>query len=370
MKETGRFLRKYRAERCLNCDTPLDVADKFCHYCGQINTTKKLSFKDFFNEFFASIFSYDSRLRHTIIALLFRPGKISKDYIEGKRARYANPFRFYLSISIIFFIISGFLSRFDPSDYNYNEDDSQGFQLNVDEKSKKVQQIDTLQAGVSSNTKIDSIVNEALQKEKKKTHHDFYYSETALKNESLLNNLYKRFQLYEQFFSETEIKNNNIALDSLSHHKSSYNLWIYQKAVQASEFNKSPSSFINYFTAKLPFIIFLFLPFFALAIWLLYIRRNFTYMEHLVFLFHTQTMFFILIGIGNIMDSAFLNDDGNAFTSIALITFLIYLFMSMYKFYGQSKLKTVVKFIILNQIFLILAGLGLFISFAVSFALY
>ncbi|MCX2764380.1 hypothetical protein [Aquimarina muelleri] len=78
MKETGRFLKKYRGIECLNCGVPLDTIDRYCHHCGQINTTKKLSFKDFFNEFFASIFSYDSRLRHTIIALLFRPVKYLK----------------------------------------------------------------------------------------------------------------------------------------------------------------------------------------------------------------------------------------------------------------------------------------------------
>jgi len=89
MKEKGRFLKKYR------------------------DTTKKLSFKDFFNEFFASIFSYDSRLTNTIITLLFKPGFVSKEYIEGKRVRYANPFRFYLSVSILFFIVSGLFIDFD-----------------------------------------------------------------------------------------------------------------------------------------------------------------------------------------------------------------------------------------------------------------
>ncbi|WP_232224052.1 DUF3667 domain-containing protein [Gillisia sp. CAL575] len=59
----------------------------------------------FFLEFFAGIFSYDSRMRRTLSTLIFRPGKITKDYVNGMRTQYANPFRFFLSISIIFFIV-------------------------------------------------------------------------------------------------------------------------------------------------------------------------------------------------------------------------------------------------------------------------
>ena len=88
MKDQGRFLKKYRGNECLNCGVPLDVLDRYCHNCGQLNTTKRLSLKDFFDEFFASIFSYDSRLRHTMMALLFKPGKISKDYNENDLKEY------------------------------------------------------------------------------------------------------------------------------------------------------------------------------------------------------------------------------------------------------------------------------------------
>ncbi|MGM0392334.1 MAG: DUF3667 domain-containing protein, partial [Bacteroidota bacterium] len=86
-----------------------------------MNSTKKLSFDDFFNEFFSGIFAYDSRLKRTLRALIFYPGKISKDYIQGKRIRYANPFRFYLSASIVFFIIWSFTNSFQgvlPSNPN------------------------------------------------------------------------------------------------------------------------------------------------------------------------------------------------------------------------------------------------------------
>ena len=47
-----------------------------------------------------------------MIPLLLRPGQLTRDYLEGRRARYMPPFRMYLVLSVIFFVIA----FFDPSD--------------------------------------------------------------------------------------------------------------------------------------------------------------------------------------------------------------------------------------------------------------
>ena len=86
---------------CLNCGQPFNGYENFCSHCGQKNTTKKLNLGTFFNNLFAGFFSYDSRFWTTFIPLLTKPGKVSKDYIEGKRARFVNPFQLYLNVSII-----------------------------------------------------------------------------------------------------------------------------------------------------------------------------------------------------------------------------------------------------------------------------
>ena len=31
---------KYRGTKCINCETPIDVSEKYCHACGQLNSTK------------------------------------------------------------------------------------------------------------------------------------------------------------------------------------------------------------------------------------------------------------------------------------------------------------------------------------------
>lgn len=61
---------------------------------------------------FGDLFEIDSRLWRTIIPLLIRPGRLTLDYLEGRRARYMPPFRMYLVLSVIFFVVA----FFDPQD--------------------------------------------------------------------------------------------------------------------------------------------------------------------------------------------------------------------------------------------------------------
>ncbi len=375
MKEKGRFLKKYRGNTCLNCDVPLDIADRFCHQCGQSNTTKKLSLKDFFNEFFASIISYDSRLRHTINALLFRPGKISKDYIEGKRMRYANPFRFYLSISFIFFIVTGFFSDYNDSIIGFKN----GMKDASEEKPIINIQIDNdTKEHTSDNSNLATELTPLQLEQENDTikdtttsYKDIYFTEQELSQLSFFDNLIKRGKLYSKYIEESGITKPTQGLDSLQHEKTSYHKWVYNKSVQSQDIEGNLAGVIMYFLSKLPFIIFFLLPIFALTIWALYYRRNFTYMEHLVFLFHTQTMFFIVLLIGFLLDTIFMKHiNSDPFTGISMLIFLFYLYKAMRKFYQQGRFKTIVKFMVLNQIFAILAVITLSLGFIVSFALY
>ena len=44
--------------------------------------------------------------------MLTNPGKVSKDFVSGKRQRYSNPFQFYLTVSILFFLIVGLTNTY------------------------------------------------------------------------------------------------------------------------------------------------------------------------------------------------------------------------------------------------------------------
>ncbi|MDT0684927.1 DUF3667 domain-containing protein [Autumnicola psychrophila] len=363
--KNNRALRKYRGEECLNCSQPLDLSDVYCSNCGQLNSTKKLNFDDFFSEFFSGIFAYDSRFQRTLKALLFQPGKISKDYIQGKRVRYANPFRFYLSASIIFFLIMSFTSSLEDMDFNNNKTDLQEELARVPQDSlNKINENFRKIPGLKDQKLNTDSLAVALQRAP--SYKEVYVSQEVLDTMSLNNSSSKKFNIFSEFYKETNIANATRAMDSLNYVHSNYNQWLYKKAVDWNLLTDNPQVFITYFINKLPFIIFFYLPIFALFIWLLYIRRPFNYMEHLIFAFHVQTTFFVLYSLALFFDYLISGDWG---TTIAGITFVIYLYKALRKFYNQGRVKTVLKFVLLTTIFFILAlvttGLALLASFAI-----
>ncbi len=353
---------KYRGIRCLNCAYELDKSEKYCAACGQLNSTKKLSFDDFFNEFFAGIFAYDSRFRRTLRALLFQPGKISKDYIQGKRMRYANPFRFYLSASIIFFLIWSFTNSLD--NINIGNISQSDFQQHLNE----IPQDSLGQLSPTSPTlpAIDSLIAQQ-QKHNQASYKDIYVAPKELDTMSMLTSGAKRFEIFSKFYREHLILNAEIAMDSLQYPQETYNYWLYKKAVDWTILKENPEFFLDYFMGKLPFIIFFYLPVFAFFIWLLYIRRAFNYMEHLIFTFHVQTTFFVIFALALLLDKLL---QTSWFITFGVFAFCFYLYKALHKFYNQGHVKTLVKFMILNVLFFILAGVATIFSLLASFAIY
>ena len=95
---------------CLNCGTELQ--GQYCGSCGQRARGRLISLWELLQDAFGDLFELDSRLWRTLIPLLVRPGKLTLDYLEGRRARYMPPFRMYLVLSVIFFVVA----FFDPQD--------------------------------------------------------------------------------------------------------------------------------------------------------------------------------------------------------------------------------------------------------------
>jgi Protein of unknown function (DUF3667) len=98
------------ATLCANCGAPL--AGKFCSECGQRHHEQPVHhFWHFIGEATEDLTHADSRLWRTLSALLFRPGYLTREFLEGRRVRYLPPVRLYLVVSVIFFIIAGLHSR-------------------------------------------------------------------------------------------------------------------------------------------------------------------------------------------------------------------------------------------------------------------
>ncbi len=87
---------------CANCGARL--AARYCGRCGQ-DSHVSLSFGHFLHEFAEGLLHVDSKFWRTLRALLTRPGLLTQEYLDGKRARYSPPFRSYLVISIGYFVL-------------------------------------------------------------------------------------------------------------------------------------------------------------------------------------------------------------------------------------------------------------------------
>lgn len=477
MKSTTRFLKNKRGIECLNCKQPISNIDNFCSNCGQVNDELPLSIKQFISEFFAGFFSFDTRFFKTFIPLLFKPGKVSKDYIEGKRRHYVNPFQLYLHVTILFFLLQGFFSAIDkytisnisekdittieidstqnneikPSVLkNFTRGVNDGFKERLNEEEKAT--IDTIQSIINApkkkfdfkakttliKTRIDSIFKNTtivtqlkdatISKKQKDSIYKKYYNSNILFitefiannnnaqdwkefknfskfNDILINHTKKKFEfnnitynppkennlsiedgILSNFMGENLFKKVNKlmnydkeyenstaieALDSLGYKNSRWNVFYFKKAQDFNKLKEDPSLFKNYLddmVSKISVALFFLLPVFTLFLSLLYVRHKRNYTEHLVFVFNIQTVFFLLLLFSFILNR-FIKTDIGFVISIFILVFLFYLYKSLRNFYQQGRMKTLIKFTLLNFAYFFLATIGGFIIAFIAFAL-
>lgn len=94
---------------CLNCGTHL--RGQYCGHCGQRSRSRLISLWELITDAFGDLFEIDSRLWKTVVPMMVRPGRLTHDYLQGRRARFMPPFRMYLVMSLIFFVIAFFDPR-------------------------------------------------------------------------------------------------------------------------------------------------------------------------------------------------------------------------------------------------------------------
>jgi len=94
---------------CLNCGAHL--RGQYCGNCGQRARSRLISLWELVRDAFGDLFELDSRLWRTLVPLVIRPGRLTYDYLQGRRARYMPPFRMYLVLSLLFFLVAFFDPR-------------------------------------------------------------------------------------------------------------------------------------------------------------------------------------------------------------------------------------------------------------------
>ncbi|WP_299617692.1 DUF3667 domain-containing protein [uncultured Tenacibaculum sp.] len=351
---------------CLNCGFQFRGDEIFCPNCGQKNKGKRITFKSFVREVFAGFFSWDAKFWKTLLPLLFKPGKVSKDYINGKRSTYSNPFRFYLTTSVLFFLLIGLnntikeyrvLSSTETKEESIFEQTSDSIKKQISLKDNSglfnvgVNNLeDSIKKGIEDGAKASK--NQKLD---------------SLKDPSDFDSLIK-FNIRNPDISTDK------ALDSLGIEKNFTNRLKYSKAKTFASIvsGTGVKSFLNNIVSKISVALFILLPIFALFFKFIYIRRKYTYVEHLIFIFHTQTVFFLIFSFYVIFEIIWHNKieaNGSTIMTVLLLFFMVYLFIAMKRFYKQGFFKTTVKYILANISFFMLSTLGISVLTVIIFIL-
>ena len=106
---------KEAPSRCRNCDQEL-VGVQYCPKCGQRDIDFKRDWKGLVAEYASSMFNFEGKVPQGIIDLLFRPGKMTVEFLQGKRASQIPPVRLYLFASLVFFIWASYNGEFELED--------------------------------------------------------------------------------------------------------------------------------------------------------------------------------------------------------------------------------------------------------------
>ena len=87
---------------CENCDSVLQ--GHYCHVCGQHAHSPLRNFSHAVEEVFESFWHLDGRIFRTVRDL-FVPGRVAAGYLAGHRVRYVAPLRLFVIISLLTFFV-------------------------------------------------------------------------------------------------------------------------------------------------------------------------------------------------------------------------------------------------------------------------
>ncbi len=102
--------KKIKHHECANCHFQFSAgADhtNFCPNCGQENHNPRFPLIHYGYELLEGFLHFDTKFFYSLKILLFKPGKITFDYIHNIRGRYTPPFRMFIFLSIFGLIVLG-----------------------------------------------------------------------------------------------------------------------------------------------------------------------------------------------------------------------------------------------------------------------
>ncbi len=94
---------------CASCGTPLQ--GRWCHVCGEKAIEPgDLTVSRYVRDLTSKAFDADSRVYRTVRTLVFEPGRLTAEYLAGRRKSYMSPVGLFLLMNILFFVVQPFVN--------------------------------------------------------------------------------------------------------------------------------------------------------------------------------------------------------------------------------------------------------------------
>ena len=378
-----------QSETCFSCNA--EMVGLFCKDCGQKNDDYRRSIFSLVTEGFASIFSLDSNIWKTWRALLFQPGRVAREYANGKRTQWSSPVRVYLAMSLLLF---GYIALTQTQIISLD--------INVQSRSERETPADQVTLEDLKMTLGVSMFETQSQIDKRNADRNFDYIQMAFDNDGYDMKFNNGGLIFEKSSKEISTDSDgdvgsdaldskqenttpqndkpedpsellNDGLDSLMNGNSEGRyIKINGQNVDVSKtsfregiirFMRDPSDFNQTFSKYLPRIMFIMMPF-TMFVGALFIRGRgnaFLY-DHLVHAAYIHAVVFFLLLLGLLLGRiSFLSG------SLILICIVIYLFfylpLSLKHMFRRGIIKTVwtsyaVAWIYVNVMFTVLIYLS------------
>ena len=295
---------------CLNCN---HVVEKhFCPNCGQENTESRKTFHYLFTHFLEDLVHYDGAFWKTIKTLLFRPGQLTVAYLSGKRKTFVPPVKLYIFINFLAFFLLSVL----PSGHQQEESPNK----EVRQDSTKNVIINDVSFGKYSSVKEMDSIQKTLPKSERLDGIDAFVE--------------RKFSAINEKYTPQEFRDK--LLESIQH--------------------------------ILPKVLFLYMPLFALTLWLFHGKKKWYYFDHGIFTLHYFSFLLLTFSGILVLTSVFSYLDQLIELSIVSISnaimigwWFFYFFRSHRRFYGESRLISRVKGVglfIINMTFIVIFMVG------------
>ncbi|MDH3647354.1 MAG: DUF3667 domain-containing protein [Gammaproteobacteria bacterium] len=299
---------------CQNCRTTLN--GQYCAQCGQRDKNQIISLWELLRDLVGDLFEVDSRVWRTLAPLLFKPGRLTIEYLRGRRVHYTPPLRLYLVTSLIFFLFV-----FIDSDSSVKLDD---FVINGD----------TVDASVSLG---GSGSEDTPTQDDSPVPGDTAAVAEAPVDEAADESLEDRCQ---DISVDTELFDADLQA-------------MVQRACLNLTAPGGATRFLRELIDNVPTMMFFFLPAIALVMIILYPLSRRYYVEHLLFFVHFHSFFFLIMTLTVLFSRipSVLPGQGvigGLLTAAVTIYIPIYLFVAMRRVYQQSRSLTAVKYVALG----------------------